>query len=334
MIISLKRLPGAWQQFWFEPQETSTLALFRIAFGLVALAWTASQAPNLMAFYGPHGVLPHATSGGPGSWGVLNYWHGSAAVVALLVVTLVSALALTVGFCSRLAAILVLVGIISFEQRNLLVTNSGDGLVRNLAFFCALAPSGESLSMDRLLRKPQNFWEFPKRAPWALRLIQLQISIGYFSAVWHKAGNDLWRNGTAVAYSLRIDDIHRFATPGFITHSVVLTELLTYGTLASELALGVLLWNATARPWVIIIGLVLHLSIDYWILVGFFSYAMFCGYVAFTKPENATRWTLWVRDRARLAQAFLGRNAKRPVAGAEPVRHLEQPQSEHGRSGV
>ena len=90
---------------------------------------------------------------------------------------------------------------------------------------------------------------------------------------------------------------------GFITHSVVLTELLTYGTLASELALGVLLWNAAARPWVILIGLALHLSIDYWILVGFFSYAMFSGYVAFTKPETAIRWTLRARDRLRLRRA-------------------------------
>ena len=126
-------------------------------------------APNLMAFYGPNGVLPHTIARSPGTWGVLNLWHGSAAVVVLFVVTLVAAIALTIGFCSRLAAVLVLIGIISFEQRNLWVTNSGDGLVRNLAFFCALAPSGESLSVDRLLRKPDNFWEFPARAPWALR---------------------------------------------------------------------------------------------------------------------------------------------------------------------
>jgi len=293
------RLLAAWQRFWFEPQETSTLALFRIAFGLVAVGWTASQGPNLMAFYGPHGILPHEIPDGPGAWGLLSFWHGSAAVVVLYVVTLIGSLALTVGCFSRVASIIVLLGIISFQHRNFLVTNSGDGLVRNLALFCALAPSGESLSIDRLLRDREHFWDFPMRAPWALRLIQLQISIGYLSSVWHKAGNELWRNGTAVAYSLRIQDIHRFSTPAFITHSAVLTEVLTYGTLASEFALGVLLWNAAARPWVIIVGILLHLSIDYWILVGFFSYAMFAGYVAFAKPENARRWILATRDRAK-----------------------------------
>ena len=159
------RATAAWQRFWFDPQETSTLALVRIAFGLVALGWTATQGPNLGAFYGPHGVLPHDIPDGPGSWGILNLWHGSAAVVVLYVVTVISAVALTLGLFSRLAAILVWVGIVSFQHRNFLVSNSGDGLVRNLALFVALSPSGESLSVDRFLKARERFWEFPARAP-------------------------------------------------------------------------------------------------------------------------------------------------------------------------
>ena len=44
----------------------------------------------------------------------------------------------------------------------LLISNSGDGLVRNLAFFCVLSPSGEALSLDRLLKTREHFWEFPR----------------------------------------------------------------------------------------------------------------------------------------------------------------------------
>jgi Vitamin K-dependent gamma-carboxylase len=289
----------AWRRFWFAPQPTSTLALFRIAFGLLATGWTLSQAPNLWAFYGPHGILPSGIPGPSGSWGILNLWHGSTAVLVVFAITVAAAVALTVGLFSRIAALVVLVGIISFSQRNGLVTNSGDGLVRNLAFFCALSPSGEAVSIDRLRRHPRRFWEFPARAPWALRLVQLQLSIGYLSAVWHKAGNELWRAGSAVSYSLRMQDIHRFSTPGFITHSVVLTELLTFGTLALELSLGILVWNRAARPWVLVAGVTLHLSIDFSILVGFFSYGMLCGYLAFISPETSQRLILAARDRVR-----------------------------------
>ena len=303
-----RQVATAWYGFWFAPQETSTLALFRIAFGLVATGWTVTQGPDLLAFYGPEGIQPNALSGAPGSWGVLSVWHGSTAVVVLYAVTLAASVALTLGLFSRLASILVLVGIISFLHRNGLVTNSGDGLVRNLAFFCALSPCGASLSVDRLRRAPGQFWEFPAYAPWALRLVQIQLSIGYLTAVWDKAGNELWRHGTAVSYALRMQDIHRLPIPGFITHSEVLVELLTFGTLVLELSLGILVWNRTLRPWILLLGLSLHLSIDVSIMVGFFSYAMFCAYISFVPPEAATRFLLGVRDRV------VRRDGAHPVA--------------------
>jgi hypothetical protein len=291
------QLAAAWHRFWFDPQDSSTLGLFRIAFGLVATGWTVSQGPDLLAFYGPGGIQPNRVGGAPGSWGVLTVWHGSTAVVVVFAVTLAASLALTIGLFSRLVSILVLVGIISFMHRNGLVTNSGDALVRNLAFFCALAPSGTALSVDRLRRAPGRFWEFPACAPWALRLVQIQVSIGYLTAVWDKAGDELWRNGTAVSYALRMEDIHRLPTPAFITHSVVLVELLTFGTMVLELSLGVLVWNRTLRPWVLLLGISLHLSIDISIMVGFFSYAMLAAYVSFVSPEASTTFLLGLRDR-------------------------------------
>ncbi|MCW2549655.1 MAG: hypothetical protein JWN96_4115 [Mycobacterium sp.] len=299
MTSPADRAISAWWRFWFQPQATSTLAIFRIGFGLVATAWTATLAPNLFAFYGRDGILPHAGDTGPASWGLPEIWDSSAAIVILFVLTLAAAICLTLGLFSRLAAIVLFVGIMSFLQRNTPVTNSGDGLVRNLAFFCALTPCGESLSLDRLRKKPENFWEFPARPPWGLRLVQIQLSLGYLSAVWHKSGNPLWREGTAVSYALRMQDAHRLPTPAFITHSVVLTELLTYGTLASELALGTLIWNRTVRPWVLLVGISLHLSIDIAILVGFFSYALFAAYLAFIPPQTSTRRILATRDRIR-----------------------------------
>ena len=54
--------------------------------------------------------------------------------------------------------------------------------------------------------------------------MQIQLSVIYLSTVWGKLQGDLWRNGTAVSYALRIDDIQRFPTPGFLTDSVVLVE--------------------------------------------------------------------------------------------------------------
>jgi hypothetical protein len=291
------RLGSGWNQFWFAPQETSTLAVFRIAFGLLATFWTLSLLPNLFDFYGPAGILPAYPQSGPGAWGVLALSNSEAFVVLVFAMTLLGSLALTVGLRTRFAAVVVYLGILAFARRNPLVGNSGDELMCTLALLCALAPSGAALSLDRLRTAPGRFWQFPSYSPWALRMIQIQLSVIYLSAVWQKVEGDLWRNGTAVSYALRIMDIHRFATPEFLTDSIVLSELLTYGTLALEASLGILVWNRAARPWVLALGISMHVGIDLFILVGFFSFAMIVSYIAFISPQAASRRIIALRDR-------------------------------------
>jgi hypothetical protein len=292
-----------WQRFWFEPEATSSLELFRIAFGLIAFAWTATLVPNMFAFYGRDGILPEIPSGAGGEWGVLELSNSPLLIVAVFVATLVAALAVTLGFHTRMAAIVLWVGIVSLEQRNLPVTNSGDGVVRSLAFLLILTPAGTALSLDRLRSAPGHFWEFPARAPWATRLIQIQISLGYLFAAMGKLVTDEWQDGTAVSYALRLDDVHRLATPSFVTQSTTITALLTYGTMVTELSLAVLIWNRRLRPWVLLVGVSLHVGIGSSIMVGFFSYAMVASYLCFIPPETSTRYVLATRDGLKLLTA-------------------------------
>jgi hypothetical protein len=325
MTGQLKRIAAGWNRFWFAPRETSTLGLFRIGLGVIAFFWTLSQLPDLFAFYGPHGIMPSYPQEGPGAWGVLALNTSGSFLILVFVVTLLASAALALGWHTRVAAVLTWLGIMAFVHRNPLVGNSGDELIGNLALFLALAPSGAALSLDRLRKAPGRFWEFPARAPWALRLVQIQLSVIYLSAVWQKLQGDLWRNGTAVSYALRITDVGRVPTPGFITHSVVLSELLTFGTLGLESALGILVWNRTLRPWVLAMGVCMHLGIDVSILVGFFSYTMIVAYTSFIPPETATRHILAVRD---WYVRHFGRDARGPAHRAADPRRTQAARTE------
>ena len=311
----LGRLGDGWARFWFAPRPTSTLAVFRIAFGLLATAWTVSLAPSLDDFFGPGGVLPgHVRV--PGEWGLLELSDGRLAVVALFAATVLGGAALTVGWHSRTAAVVVFLGVLSFQRADPMVLNSGDGLIRNLALYCALSPTGAALSVDRWRADRARFWTFPERAPWGLRLIQVQLSVVYLSTVWQKVQGEHWRDGTAVSYALRLADLSRFPVPAAVTQSVVLVELLTFGTLALEAALAVLVWNRAARPWVLGAGVALHLGIEYSLLIGFFSLAVLTMYLAFVPPDTAGRLVLAVRDRARAAAPTAGRDPARPFRSA------------------
>lgn len=297
----IARAVAGWERFWFEPEETSTLALFRIVYGFVLLAWALTLTHDAYDFFSPAGVLtdPPSFSAADqhGIWTLLHPFPGKTAVVLVMTALILGAVALIVGFRTRLAAVVVFVAMVSLERRNIFVLNSGDALLRVLAFYLMLAPAGEALSLDRLRKAKDRFWEFPKRSPWVIRLLQIQLSLIYVSTVWAKVRGSSWNDGTAVSYAMRVEDIHRLPVPLTFADSQLVSNLATYGTLAIELSLGLLVWNRKLRPWVLLLGVGLHLGIDYSLRVGFFSYAVLTLYVAFIPPEQARAFVLAVRDR-------------------------------------
>jgi hypothetical protein len=262
----------------------------------------------------------------PFSWSLLELFPSDTALVACFAGLVVAAACVLVGWHTRLATLAAFVLLLSFERRNLVVLNSADTLLRLFGLYLALAPAGAALSVDRWRRARDRFWEFPERAPWALRLLQLQVSILYLFTVWLKVQGETWNNGTAVSYSLRVTEVARFEVPAWISQSAVVSNLLTYGTLAVELSLALLIWNRRARPWVIAAGVALHLSIQATILVGLFSVTVFVGYLAFVPPETMARWLLALRGRlGRSSWAPLRRMA---VAGPPLDHQPELPWSE------
>ena len=291
------RLRSAWNDFWFAPEPTSVLALVRIAFGLVALAWSLSLLPDLGAFFGPDGVVPTYDDPSKGVWTLLGASPGDGAVTAMAVALVVGCVALTAGAATRVAAVVVFVGLVSFQRRDPYVFNSGDGLLPIIALVLALSPAGAALSVDRLVRSRDRFWEIPARAPWALRLLQVQLSLIYLSTAWSKASGSTWDDGTAVSYTWRLEDLERFPMPDALATSLLVSNLATYGTVMLEVAIGVLVWVRVARPWVLGLGVLMHLGIDLFVRVGFFSYAMFVCYLAFLSPGAANRVVAEIRAR-------------------------------------
>ena len=268
----------AWDRFWFTPAPTSTLAVLRIGVGILALVTAVTLWPDLGPFYG-------AT------------WIGTPAARALDATLLFSAVLLVVGFRTRLASVAVLLCLAELAAVNPFVFNSGDNLLRYLALFVALAPAGAALSVD-CLRREGTVWRFPLRPVWPLRLVQIQVTVMYAAAVWHKFRGASWPDGTAASYPLRIPDMVRFTTPSWVSDSVSAAHLLTWGTLAIEAAIPVLVWNRRTRSWVLGLGVALHLGIDATLRAGLFSWVVLVAYLAFVPPE--TMEGLLERLRARL----------------------------------
>ncbi len=260
------------------------------------IGWTLGLLAVFFPLFGHDGVLPQGPDVGPATWGPLSLSSSNAAVVLALVITITASVCLALGYRTRLAALLVFLGLLAFERRDPYAFDSGDTLLRIIAAYLALSGAGTSLSVDRFRRARDRFWEFPARSRWPLRLLQVQLSLIYLATVWAKTRGTTWNDGTAVSYALRIRDLERFPVPNGITTSVVVSNLMTYGTLALEVAIAILIWHRRARPWALGAGVALHLTIAYSVRVGFFTLAMLVLYVAFLPNETAARLIESVRN--------------------------------------
>jgi hypothetical protein len=287
-----------WNSFWFTPEPVYTLGLVRMVFGVVTVAWTLALLPDLYEVFGEQGVAPQ-TGRLDYQWSVLEIWPGDRALMIAWVLLLVSALALTVGWHSRLAAVVVFVLIQSFVRRGVYIANAGDAILTIVALVLALCSCGAALSLDQR-RRTGSFWSAQTRSAWPIRLLQVQLSVIYVVSVQAKLTGKTWMDGSAVFYAWRSDG--RWATlpaPEWMASNAILVNALTWGTLLVELAIAVLVWNRRLRLPVLSAGVVMHLAIMVNLNVAFFSVAMFVLYVAFVPPDAVRDFPSRVAARRR-----------------------------------
>lgn len=285
----------AWRTFWFHTEPGYTLGIVRIAFGLLAFLWSLELGIDLYDKFGVDGIVPEAPTY-PFLWGLFYVYQSHQAFLIGWIVLMVASVVMIFGWHSRLASIVVFVMIMSFERRNPWIFNSGDALIRILSLYLALSPCGAALSLDQR-RRTGTFWSAQKIKMWSLRLLQVQVSIIYIGTVISKLHGDTWQNGTAVSYSLRLEDMLILPTPHWMTDTPVVANAMTWGTLLVEFAVGVLVWNNRWRTRVLIAGVFLHLTIMLTMVVGFFSIAMFVLYLSFVPWERSKAIALNVKQR-------------------------------------
>jgi hypothetical protein len=301
------RAADGWDAFFHRPEPVTTLALFRILLGLLLLANWALLAPDVLTWLGERGVLSGATARRLTGEGRLDVFavlpSTDAAVLAVFAATVLASAGLAVGYRTRWSAALAFAGMVSIHHRNTLVLNSGDTLLRALTFLLVFSPAGAAWSVDRwLARRGGDAAPGPVlAAPWARRLIQLQVAVLYVSTAWWKLQGTSWRDGTASYYILRLAEFQRFPLPlePLWVEWLPATRLFTWASLAVELALGLLAWVPAARYAVLAAGACLHLGLEYALNIPLFQWLMLAALVTFVPPQDLARAGAWLAARAR-----------------------------------
>lgn len=263
--------------------DLRSLAAFRIVLALFVLADLANRSTDLYAHYTDRGILPRSVllqEVANRSTLSLSLMNGELWFQALLFgVAALAALALLVGYRTRLMTVVVWVLLLSIQWRNPLVLNAGDTLLRMLLFWGMFLPLGAYWSVDRVLKAtvPRLSMRFLSLATVGLFM---QIAFMYWFTAIQKSGQE-WRvDGTAIYYTLNIDQI---VTPvgAYLSHFPTLLEGLTFATILLE-AVGPFLlffpfFTGLVRTGTILAFMSLHLSIWLTMDIGIFPWtSAFC----------------------------------------------------------
>jgi hypothetical protein len=166
MIIFLQRLLRVWDRFLFDSCDPHVAPILRIGFAVLILIQTMVAWPDAAYWYTDEGVMQTQTAQGildPGAWSLLNFLPSKpwAAILGLLCLVVHGVLML-LGCYSRFQAAGIFVWLISFQNRNPLITDGEDTLLRIFAFlmiFTGLSARRKSkpLSQHRIRRKPGGY---------------------------------------------------------------------------------------------------------------------------------------------------------------------------------
>ncbi len=209
---------------------------------------------------------------------------------------ILSLLALTLGWRTRLAAIAAWTLTTTFHYRLPWLTNGGDDLLRAGLFYLMFSPAGAVWSLDarpRLLKMP-----LIRIPPWSVRLMQIQLALVYlFTGLVKLSGPYFdeegrliqdWLTGEAVYWVLNDVAVARWPYAWFPVPLLV-CRLLSWATLAFELGFPFLVLFRRVRPWLLLAGLAFHLGIWVQTEVGWFSQVSMCWYVLFLSGETLER---------------------------------------------
>lgn len=284
--------------------DLRSLALFRMGMAIVVIADFLIRFGDIGNFYSRTGALPSEAyrEFQPDLYWSLNLLSdASAAQVVLFVLAIASAVAMFVGYRTRLATIAVWIFVISIHNRHPYLIFAADDVLRALLFWAMFLPLGAAYSIDAALNThtdPQ-----PRRIlSGATVALTVQVCYIYmFSAAYKSTSPDWSLTGDAVYYAFSYD---QYATPisSFLLDFPPILRLATIATLVIEwlgpLLLFVPVYTTAIRTVTVVTFILLHISFGLSFELGIFPALSSLSWLAFLP----TGFWAWAQRRTQTSQ--------------------------------
>ncbi len=271
--------------------DLRSIALFRVALGLCLIADLLLRIPQIDEFYDDRGAYPREAVVGAmrGSWALsVHFISGLWGVELLLfLLALLFAIGFTLGYRTRLCAVVSWFLVGSMQVRAGIVLHGGDDLIRLLLFWCMFFPLNGRASLDRTLNPDAKPLPLAHLSPGSLALI-FQICAMYWYTAAEKMHPVWLTERAAVYYTLSLD---QFTKPlgHFLLGYPWLLPLLTTATLILEFfgPILALLPFRTAAVRLLAVGLFIgfHVGLGLTLRLGTFPWLCVAAWLVFLPPE-------------------------------------------------
>jgi hypothetical protein len=272
------------------PADTRVLAGIRVGYASLLLIHWWAFLPDVEMLWSDQGVLPLSELRAVASGVVPTLFYLLPRETTFVFVAYgllgLHAFLLLVGYRTRLQAAAVLIWLVSFQNRNPLILNGQDAVLRLIGFWLLLLPIGDAWSLDAALAGGGTRGTIRADA-WPLRLLQAQVALVMLAAgIWKLRGDD-WIDGTALHYVTRLDGFWgNLPVPDAFLSSAPALRFLTYATLAVELTVPLVIWIPKLRRAALATAVGFHLALAYAMNLFLFEWIMILGWCAFLRPED------------------------------------------------
>ncbi|ERM81683.1 hypothetical protein P872_19495 [Rhodonellum psychrophilum GCM71 = DSM 17998] len=116
--------------------------------------------------------------------------------------------------------------------------------------------------------------------------IMIQICIVYFFTALHKLQGEVWLNGTAVYYTMRVNEFRATDYNILLTKNHYFVVLSTYFTVFWELSFAFLVWGKYSKYIILFLGVILHLGIWIFMRIDNFSWVLIASYFVFISNKD------------------------------------------------
>ena len=150
-----------------------------------------------------------------------------------------------------------------------------------------------------------------------LTLIVLQIVVMYLASAMYKVQGQMWQDGTALYYVLRVPEFYWPGVSELVFRNGTLVVAITYATVFFQVLFVALIARRDLRPYALALGATFHLGIA--LLMGLTSFSMVVIAIECTLLDDAHYEAL-----ARRRSAVFAR-----LTSLRPIAQLRSPEASH-----